>query len=42
MSTTVKTPVARLSYAKLHTPEKANNGKDKYSAMLIFKEGEET
>ena len=41
MSTTVKTPVARLSYAKLHTPEKANNGKDKYSAMLIFREGED-
>tara|TARA_R110000765_G_scaffold208631_2_gene313763 strand:- start:62 stop:661 length:600 start_codon:yes stop_codon:yes gene_type:complete len=38
---TVKTPTARLSYAKLHNPEKANNGKDKYSAMLIFKEGED-
>jgi len=36
-----KTPLARLSYAKLHTPEKANNGKDKYSAMLIFEKGED-
>ena len=35
----VKTPLARLSYAKLHTPEQANNGKDKYSCMLIFEPG---
>ena len=37
----VKSPLARLSYARLHTPEKANNGKDKYSAMLIFAPGED-
>ena len=37
--TTVKTPVARLSYAKLHTPEKTDKGKDKYSCMLIFAPG---
>ena len=35
----IKTPIARLSYAKLHTPEQTNNGKDKYSAMLIFEPG---
>ena len=35
----VKTPLARLSYAKLHTPEQNANGKDKYSAMLIFEPG---
>ena len=34
-----KTPLARLSYAKLHTPEQAPNGKDKYSCMLIFEPG---
>ena len=34
-----KTPTARLSYAKLHTPEQTANGKDKYSAMLIFEPG---
>jgi hypothetical protein len=37
----VKTPVARLSYAKLHTPEKTKDGKDKFSTMLIFKPGED-
>ena len=36
---TVKTPVARLSYAKLFKAEKAGNGKDKYSCMLIFAPG---
>lgn len=35
----IKTPLARLSYAKLHTPEQSANGKDKYSAMLIFEPG---
>ena len=35
----IKTPTARLSYAKLHTPEQTANGKDKYSAMLIFEPG---
>ena len=35
----VKTPTARLSYAKLHKPEQTKDGKDKYSCMLIFEPG---
>jgi len=34
-----KTPKARLSYARLHKPEKTKDGRDKYSAMLIFAPG---
>ena len=33
-----KTPIARLSYARLHVPE-TKDGRDKYSAMLIFEPG---
>jgi len=35
----VKTPLARLSYARLHSPQKDTDGKDKYSCMLIFEPG---